>query len=382
MDFNLSEEQTMLREGVSRLVRERYPLAVRRKLAESELGFDATLWQEYAELGWLGLAVPEEAGGLGLSFVETAIVAEELGRGMVLEPYVSCAVLCTRIIERCAQAADRAALLDGLANGKLRACLAHGEEGTRYEVAAALRSSAERRDGRFLLKGRKMLAVGAPSADWLIVSAGIASQPEEGFALFLVEAGAASLARRDYRLIDGSRASDVELRSVSVGPERMIAAPGEALAVLEDAFDRAALASVAEALGAMEAILDISVEHLKTRVQFGQPLGRFQALQHRLAEMFLEVHETRSHLYRGLVHIESPPPQRAAAVSAAKAFAGRAAKFVAQQGIQLHGGMGITEEHVIGELYRKIFAFEKLYGDTDFHVQRFARLEVGDELRA
>jgi alkylation response protein AidB-like acyl-CoA dehydrogenase len=379
MDFNPTEDQKMLRESVRRFVRERYPLASRRRpAATAAVEAGGAHWKQYAQMGWLGLSLPSDAGGLGLSFLETAIVAEELGRGMAPGPFIPSAVLCARIIERCPAAADRVRLLGDLVNGVAIVCLAHAEEGMRYDTGTAGAVTAERRDGKFVLNGRKMLAVAAPCADWMIVSARLASEQRGDFALFLLKADEPGVKRRDYQLIDHSPASDIELQNVVLAGAAMMAAPDRSPAILEDALDRAALAAVAEAMGSMEAVFQVTLEHLKTRVQFGKPIGRFQALQHRVAEMFVEMHESRSQLYRGLAHIESPPRERAAAVSAAKAFVGPAAKRVGQQAIQLHGGMGITEEHVVGEFYRRIFVFEKLYGDTDHHFRRLMQSEFDD----
>lgn len=369
MDFNLNEEQRILRDSAARLVAERYPFTARRKLAETALGFDAANWATYAELGWLALELPEELGGLGCSFVETLVLLEEFGRGMVLEPYLASAVLCARIVERSGAQAHRAALLPRLAEGKLQLALADAESDARFDIGHA-QAMARRSGEGYVLDGFKLMALGAASADRLIVSARV--DGEERFALFLVDPQAPGVSIHPYILIDRTRAADIELKSVAIGESDLLIGTGRAPEVLEEALDRATLALVAQMLGMMETVLDVTIEHLKTRVQFGQPIGRFQALQHRVAEMFVEVQETRSILLRGLAYIDSSPSERRAAVSAAKAYAGQAGKFVGQQGIQLHGGMGITEECQVGQLYRCLFAAEKLFGDTEYHSARFA----------
>lgn len=364
MDFNLNDEQQMLRDGVERFVRENYKFETRRDLLTTAEGFSRDNWQQYADLGWIGMSFPEDAGGLGFSFVETAIILEQFGRGLVMEPYAVNAVLCARIIERSGSKAHRDALLPAISEGKLLVALAHAEAGSRFDLKAVKATTAKAAGKGFTITGTKTLVLGAPTADKLIVSAAVSG----GFALFLVDRKAAGVTLREYRLIDGSGAADIEFKDAAA--EQLVDAKN-AYDVIEEATDRATLGAVAEALGAMEQVLDITAEYLKTRVQFGQPIGKFQALQHKMAEMFVETQETRSILYRGLASIDADPKARRAAVSAAKVFVGNAGRFVGGQGIQLHGGIGVTEEYSVGHYYKKLVTIEKLYGDTDHHLERF-----------
>jgi alkylation response protein AidB-like acyl-CoA dehydrogenase len=216
------------------------------------------------------------------------------------------------------------------------------------------------------------VVLGGPSADLLIVSAAVGDDRQGRFALYLVDPRAPGVSMHHYPLIDYSRASDVRLQDVRVAPEAMLIGPNNAFAALEEATDLATLATVAEALGCMEAILQLTSGHLSTRVQFGQPLGKFQALQHRMAEMFIEVQETRSILYQGISNLDKGDAERRIAVSAAKAYAGNAGKLVGAHGIQLHGGIGVTEEARVGHYYKQLILLEKLFGDCDYHVNRFA----------
>ena len=377
MDFNLTDEQQMLRDSAARFVREQYGFEARRQLAASS-GWSAERWAQYADMGWLALGVPEEFGGLGCSFIETAIVAEELGRALALEPFVGCSVLAARLIERAdapAFAARRAGLLEGMLAGTLQVAVAYSEPSTRFELSGG-RVRARAEGEGFVLDGVKMMVPAAGMADLLIVSAAV---DEGGVALFLVPREATTL--HAYPLIDGTRAGDVELDSVFVAADARLCAPGSGLALLEDALDRAALAQVAEGLGCMEAVLEITSEYLKTRQQFGQAIGKFQALQHRMAEMFVEVQETRSILYRGVAHLGDAPAVRRQAVSAAKVILGSAGRFVGGQGIQLHGGIGLTDEYQIGHYYKRLLVLEKLYGDADWHLGRFveARKQAQEE---
>jgi alkylation response protein AidB-like acyl-CoA dehydrogenase len=371
MDFNLTDEQQMLRESASRFVREQYGFEARRKWS-AEAGWSPQRWGQYAEMGWLSLSIPESLGGLGCSFVETALVVEELGRGMCLEPFVGAAVLAARLIERGdgpGIAAGREQLLGGIADGSVIALLAHSEAGSRYELDG-VECRARAGSNGWLLEGVKMMVPGAPCATHFIVSARIEGQ---GIALFLVPRDAVVL--ETYSLIDGTRAADLALTEVVLGPEAMLATPACAGSLLEEALDRAALAQVAEALGCMEAVLALTSEYLKTRHQFGQPIGKFQALQHRMSEMFVEVQETRSILYRGIAHLEGDAATRRQAVSAAKVMLGSAGRFVGGQGIQLHGGIGVTDEYQVGHYYKRLLTLEKLYGDSDWHLDRFIRAQ-------
>jgi len=367
MDFNLTDEQQMLRESAARYVREQYGFEARRKLVAQD-GWSREHWAQYAEMGWLALSIPEAFGGLGCSFVETALVAEEFGRAMTLEPFVGCAVLAARLVERGdgpGFASRRESLLAGIADGSEIVLLAHSEPSSRFELDGV--ECRARAGGKgWLIDGVKMMVPGAPGATNFIVSARIEGQ---GIALFLVPREAARL--ETYPLIDGTRAADLQLREVTVGPDAMLATPETAVALLEEAMDRAALAQAAEALGCMEAVLELTSDYLKTRQQFGQPIGKFQALQHRMSEMFVEVQEMRSILYRGMAHLEGAPAQRRRAVSAAKVMLGSAGRFVGGQGIQLHGGIGVTDEYQVGHYYKRLLALEKTYGDSDWHLDRF-----------
>ncbi len=369
MDLDLTDEQQMLRDGARRFFREHYGFDVRRALLASETGMSAGCWARYAELGWLALGQPEEAGGWPCTFVETAILLEEFGRALALEPYVSTVVLCGHILARCDHGGAARAELQAVVEGRDRLALAHDEVGGRYDTE---RPSvvAGRRGEDFLLRGCKSWVLDAQAADRLIVSA----RPEGAgdLALFLVDATAAGVRMSTYSLVDGTRAADVVLDDVRVPATCLLADEVAAPVVLREAIDRAALARVAMALGAMEAVLQMTADYLKTRVQFGQPLGRFQALQHRLAEMFVEVQEARSILCCGLAHIDAPAVPRGAMVSAAKVVAVNAARIVGAQAIQLHGSIAMTAEYAAGHYYTHLLAFEKLYGDADWHLDRFA----------
>lgn len=368
MDLRLTDEQQMLRDGARRYFREHYGFDVRRALLASKAGMSAESWARYAELGWLALGQPEEAGGWPGTFVDTAILLEEFGRALALEPYVSTAVLCGHILARCSHAGAARTELEAIVEGRVRLALAHDVAGDRYDTGPP-GVVATRLGGDFLLRGCKTFVLDAQAADRLIVSA--RSDGMDGLALFLVDATVAGVRMSTYPLVDGSRAADIALDDVQVPASCLLAEGASAQAVLREAIDRATLARVAMALGAMEVVLQMTADYLKARVQFGQPLGRFQALQHRLAEMFVEVQEARSILCCGLAHVEAPAVQRSAMVSAAKVVTANAARIVGGQAIQLHGSIAMTTEYAAGHYYQHLLAFEKLYGDADWHLDRF-----------
>jgi alkylation response protein AidB-like acyl-CoA dehydrogenase len=366
MNFDLNDEQDMLRDAARRFAGEHYSFDARRRVLATEEGFSRNVWQSYADMGWLGLGLPEDVGGLDCSFVESALLMEEFGRVLALEPYASSAILCARMVDKSASPSHRGALLPPFIEGKELMALAHSEAGSRYTGGQVNCTATAAADG-FILNGTKTMVYDAPSADHLLVSA----QFEGDFGLFVVRRGGDGIQLTPYRLIDGTRAGDVEFRAARVPASALLVEPGRALDVLEEALDRTILAQIAEALGAMEAVLAITNSYLKQRVQFGRAIGTFQALQHRMADMFIETQEARSALYRGLAFLSTAPGERAAAISAAKVVAANAAAFVGAQGIQLHGGIGMTEEYAVGHYYKKLVVFGKRHGDVDFHASRF-----------
>lgn len=368
MDFNLTAEQRLLREGAVRYLREQYSFGDYRKLIAGSAAEETLHWGEFSEMGWLGLSFPDSEGGVGCSFLESAILAEELGRALVLEPYVSGVVLCGRIVERGTSSKVRCNLLPQLIEGRLHLALAHTELDARFDFEQPGLTSVTLSGERFILKGSKILVLAGPSANWLIVSAKL----EGELALFAVRTDAPGVRRRNYQLLDRTGASDFDFEDVTLDKEALVASGNAAVSLLDESIDRATLALVAQTLGVMEAAVEATSEHVKNRVQFEQPLGKLQAVQHMMAESFIELQETRSMLYRGLADIESATPLRRSAVSAAKAYAGRAGKIVGANCVQLHGGYGITEEYLVAHCYRKLVLLEKLFGDTEYHTERVA----------
>ncbi|MDB5885595.1 MAG: putative acyl-CoA dehydrogenase [Polaromonas sp.] len=371
MDFNFSDEQRMLAEAARRYVRERCTLEKKREMSRTADGFSRVHWADFANMGWLALPVPEALGGLGGGPVEMALLMEEFGRGLVNEPVVESSVLCGALL---AQAQGRpTALLEALAAGDAIVTLAHMEGGDRSEFEARVASHARRDGDCWRLSGTKHLVRHGASASHWLATARI--DGHEGFALFAVERNAAGATVQSHLMIDGTYAADLHFEDVALSADALLLMPDKANTALQSALNQALLALCAAAIGSMEAVMAMTADYLKTRVQYGQPLARFQALQHRMAEMFVETDQSRAALYRAIAAVETGEPLAAAqALSAAKWLISRAGLFVSGQGIQLHGGIGVTEEYAVGHHYKAMVSFDKRLGDADFHLLRSSEL--------
>nr|HZU65388.1 acyl-CoA dehydrogenase family protein [Novosphingobium sp.]HZV08633.1 acyl-CoA dehydrogenase family protein [Novosphingobium sp.] len=372
MDFAQSDIQTMLLDSAQRLLAATAGVEYWRAQRHQPLGFDEARWAQFAELGWLALPVPEAAGGLGGSLEDVALLNVALGEALATEPYVSTAVLADHLLKQAADRAQGRYLLGEIATGALRVALAHQEVAHQEADGGTL----ARRDGTgFVLQGAKLLALDAPAAGLLIVSAPIAG--EAGLALFLVPADAVGLALEAYPLIDGTRAADLRLEGVALPASALLVGPEHGEAVLAEAIDRASVALMAQAVGAMEAAVQICGRYATERRQFGVAIGSFQAIQHMLADMFVAAHQARSMLYHALAHAEDEAGARGAAIAAARIVVGEAGQLVSRQGIQLHGGYGLTDEYAISHYFRRLMCLEKLYGDLACHVERFGAAVLG-----
>jgi pimeloyl-CoA dehydrogenase small subunit len=374
MDFELSSEQQLLSDNVARLMRDRYGFEARRAHQASPMGFSEALWREYADMGLLGAPFPEKDGGFGGGAVETMIVMEEFGKALALEPYLQTVVLCGALIKHGAEAAKRAELIGRIASGDLRLSFAHAEKQGGFDLADVA-TSACRDAGAFVLNGEKGLVRQGDSADALIVSARISGErrDRDGIGLFLVEADAPGVTRRGYPTQDGQRAAEIGLANVRVGPENVLGEPGAALPVIERAGDETIAALSAEAVGAMSEALAMTVDYMKTRKQFGVPIGSFQALQHRASDMVVALEQARSMMVLATMSVgEDDALERGKAMSAAKVQIGRSAKFIGQQAVQLHGGIAMTWEYKVGHLFKRLTMIDAAYGDADVHVRRLA----------
>ena len=377
MDFELSEEQRLLQDSVRRL------LASRAAGAAAADGFDRSEWQRYAELGLLGLPFAERHGGIAGGTVEIMIVMEEFGRALAGASYLASVVLgggCVRLGGTPAMQDD---ILPQVAAGRLRLAFAHGERQARYALDdVATRARADGAD--FILDGEKTLVSHGGSADRIVVSARLAGErrAREGLALFLIDAGAPGVARRGYATIDGGRAAEIGLSGVRVTRQALIGEPGRAYALIERVVGHAIAALCAEATGGMAALHAMTVDYLKTRRQFGVPIGTFQALQHRAADMLVALEQARSMaMYAAMMADDPDADARRAAIAAAKVQIGRSARFIGQQAIQLHGGIGMTMEYKAGHYFKRLTAIDLAFGDADHHLGLLAALPgiVGEQ---
>ena len=376
MDFELSEEQRLLNDSVQRLLTDRYTFDARQRFMHEPLGFSRELWRRYAELGLLGLPFKEEYGGVGGGPVETMIVMEAFGGALVLEPFLATIVLGGGCLRLGATAELRASLIPKIVNGHLLLAFAHAERQSRYDLTDV--ASTARKDGsNYLLDGAKTLIVHGDCADKLIVSARLAGErrDQQGIGLFLVDADAAGLSRRGYPTVDGLRAAEVTLAGVRVGAEAVIGEPGNAFPLIARVVDAAIAALAAEAVGAMAALHQLTVDYLKTRKQFGVPIGSFQVLQHRAADMLIALEQARSMcMLATMMTDERDEVDRCKAIAAAKVQIGRSGRFIGQQAIQLHGGIGMTMEYKVGHYFKRVTAIDTLFGDADHHLAKLARM--------
>jgi alkylation response protein AidB-like acyl-CoA dehydrogenase len=367
MEFALSTVQTALQDSVRRFCRSNYDLQKRRDLLESADGFSRDHWTTFAELGWLGVALPSDAGGAGQTAIESAIILEEFGRALMAEPYLSCALMSGHILDSCANPAQRAQLLTPLIQGKLMVAFAHFET-DRANLECVDSQAIVLDSGAFSITGKKRLVIGGASADKIIVTARTSGKYPcaEGVGLFVIDRCAEGLLLRDYTLLDGSRACDLDMNGVRVEQENILVLQGTGLATVNFAVDRGIVGLCAEAVGIIDSVLWLTRDHLRRRRQYGVALGSFQALQHRMADMFIEVEMSRSILLYALsVLDESSPEARRASVLAAYLHVCKSGKFVCQNGVQLHGAMGMTEDHLIGQYFKRLTVISGMFGTLD-----------------
>ena len=374
MDFRLTDEQLALQETLRRFIAKDYAFERRRSLARSPLGYSAQAWAQYAELGLLGLPFPEEFGGLGGSGVDIMVVMELVGQGLLLEPYLSTVVVCGGLLRDAAAHAIKEALLPQIAAGKVQIALAAYEAAGRYELTHV--ASTAVRDGKgWRLTGRKSVVLDAPSADYFLLSARSSGNQTDaqGISLFLVPRDARGLTLQAYPTHSGGRAADLHLQDVAIEDAAVIGAADRALPVIERAVEQGIAALCAEAVGIVTALNEATLNHLKTRKQFGTVIGSFQALQHRMADMFIAAEQARSMAIIAAIPADGDDPAaRRRAISGAKAYIGQAARFVGQQAVQLHGAMGVVDELNVSHYFKRLTMIDMTFGDADHHLARFS----------
>ena len=377
MNFELSAEQQMLCDSLQRFVTDHYSLEQRMKLAGKPPGYSQAHWQQFAELGWLALPFAEADGGLGGNMVDVMLLMEQFGKGLVLEPYLPTVVLGGNLLRRTLDGARREQMLGDIMGGKIKCTLATTEQESRWDLHHVLTSA--RKDGAdYLLNGNKSVVPMADSADLLIVSARTSgsAQERQGISLFLVDAKADGVQIEGYATVDGQRAAEVHLQQVRV-PEADLLGQADAGQTLLDAVScEATLALCAEALGGLERLYKDTIEYTGMRQQFDHPLADFQTVQHRLVEMFMEYEQCKSMLYRATLEYVQQGQDAARSISGCKYLIGEAGRFIAETAVQLHGGMGVTEELPIGHYFKRQLVIENQFGDSDYHLSRFASIPV------
>lgn len=369
MDFAKSDIQTMLLDSAERLLTETSGVEYWREQRHGARGFDEARWSQFAELGWLALPIPEYAGGLGGSIEDVALLNVVFGAALATEPYVSTVVLASHLIGQATDEAAATELLGQIAGGALFVSLAHQENGSDPLATDATGTVARASADGFVLDGVKILALDAPSAGKLIVSA--RQEGEDGIGLFLVPTDLPGVEIESYPLIDGTRAADVRFTNVSLPSQALLVGGNRATEAMREAIGRASIALMAQAVGAMEAAVQTCGNYVKERKQFGVAIGSFQAIQHILSDMFVAAHQARSMLYHALAQADRPSDEREAALSAARIVIGEAGQLVSRNGIQVHGGYGLTDEYAVSHYFRRLMSLEKQYGDLVMHTERF-----------
>ena len=376
MDFSLTEEQQLLKDSVDRFVRENYEFETRRKTAATSEGFTDDNWKQMAELGWLAVALPEEFGGIGGGATETMVIMEGFGRGLVLEPFFATVVLGANLIQQAGNDVQKEDLLPKLAEGNLKLCFAYAERQARFDLND-IETKAEKSGAGYTINGAKGVVFGAAAADKIIVAARTSGDTRDtnGITLFIVDSDAAGVSRRDYVTNDALRASEIVFENVFVDASAVLGVADNGYSVIERVAEFAVAALCAEAVGCMDVLKEETNEYIKTREQFGQPIGKFQVLQHRMVDILINCEEARSMAYVATAMMDSDDAEeRARSVAAAKAQIGKSARFVGQNSIQMHGGMGMTDEMKVGHYFKRLTMIDLTFGDQDYHTKRFAAM--------
>ncbi len=372
MDFEPSDDQRLLLESVSRMLADNYSFAQRKTYIAQPEGWSPAIWSQFAELGLLGLPFPEQYGGYGGGAQETMLVMQAFGKALVVEPFFPTVVLGGTAIMTAGTDAQKQAILPAIAEGSLKMAFAHSERQARYDLTDVV-TTAKRDGSAWLLDGSKTVVAHGDSADKLVVSARTSGDryDADGITLFLVDANAQGVAHRGYVTRDETRAADISLSNVRV--TEVLGEVGKGLAIVEKIVEAGIAATAAETVGAMEAMNDMTLEYSKTRVQFGQPIGTYQVVQHRLADMFMTQEQGRSMAMLATMSLDNTDKvERAHDLAMAKVGVGQAGRYVSQSAVQMHGGIGMTEEYAVGHYFRRCMVIERLFGDPAYYLHRLA----------
>ena len=375
MNFELSEEQKMIQQSVERFVQENYDLSNRIKISSEDPGFSKEYWSSMAELGWLGLAFSEEDGGFGGNQIDTLVLMEQFGKGLVLEPFLANVVLGGGSIKRGASQEIKDSIIPSLIDGSLQITLAYAEEQSRFDIEDVA-TAAREENGGFIINGKKSMVLNAESADKIVVVARTSGSQldEEGISLFVVDAEAEGIEKENFPTVDGLRASEIIFKDVKVESTSLIGEKDKGFSILQAVVNDAILALAAEAVGAMEVLYKDTVEYTQQREQFDHPLSDFQVLQHRMVDMFMEYEQCKSLLFRATMETVQDPSLSQRTVHALKHLIGKSGIFVGESAVQLHGGMGVTEELRIGHFFKRLLVIDSQFGNADFHLDKFTSL--------
>jgi pimeloyl-CoA dehydrogenase small subunit len=378
MDFNFTEEQTMIRDSLAKLIKDKYDFDTRRKTVASKEGWRPAMWAQFAELGLLAAPFSEDDGGLGGGPIDAMVVMEEFGKGLVVEPFLQTVVCAGGFLKR-GSAAQKAEHLAPLVAGERVFAFAYAEPKGRYNLAD-LETTAKKDGAGWKISGHKAVVIGAPWASHLIVTARTAGgrRDTKGIGVFIVAKDAKGVTTRDYPTVDGRRASEVHFDNVSIGADAVIGDAGNGLPLIERVTDEAIAALCAEACGAMKVAQAMTVEYSRTRKQFGTPIGKFQVLQHKMVDMFMEAEQSVSMTYMATLKLDEDEITRKKSASAAKVRIGQAGRFVGQNAIQIHGGMGMTDELAIGHYFKRLTIIDSEFGNVDHHLKRYTDLSAAD----
>ena len=375
MDFTFNEEQSLIQDQVDQFVQKEYDWETRQSLSNSDLGFGNDNWQKFAELGWLGISVSEKSGGFGGSAIESMLIMEAFGKGLVVEPFLETVIMSASLIDDHGSEAQKSSILEPAIAGEMHLALAYAEPQSRFNLSDVV-TDAKADGDNFILNGYKSVVMNGPSANKIIVSARTSGSQldQNGITLFVVDTDREGIEKTNYKTVDGRRASDIGIENVVVSKEDIVGEVDGGFQLLDSAIDKAILAISAEAVGAMEVLYKTTVEYTKTREQFGTAIGKFQVLQHRMVDMFMEYEQCKSLLYMATMKHEEGAPDAKKAISGLKYQVGKAGKFIGQQAVQLHGGMGVTDELNVGHYFKRLTTVGTIFGNTDYHLKKYSSL--------
>jgi len=372
MNFELSDEQKMIQQSVERFVQDNYDLNTRISLSSDDLGYSNDYWKSMAELGWLGLPFDESDGGFGGNQIDVLVIMEQFGKGLVLEPYLASVVMGGGALKKGGTESLKNEILPGLVDGTKQLSFAYAEQQSRFDLEDVI-TSARKEGDNFILNGQKSMVQNAETADHIVVVARTSGGQidENGITLFLVDASSEGLSMDNFPTVDGLRASEITLKNVSVNADRVVGNVDEGFEILQSVANDAILALSAEAVGAMEVLYKDTVEYTQQREQFDHPMSEFQVLQHRMVDMFMEYEQCKSMLYRATMESVQDPKAAQRTIHGLKHLIGKSGLFVGENAVQLHGGMGVTEELRIGHFFKRLLVIDSMFGNADHHLQKF-----------